>query len=323
MTALFQRIYIKITNVDQYSQKGEFMIFKLDTTVSPNPIGPWRSVFMSLSINQFTQFYEEFNFPFNPSESLQNIAHDFALTLEITRRSSDYAHAVENLLRHSEVVSIDLLEGVEPHDTYIKRCEILFTNTFKYLTRMHYANEVFSWGKQTQDYSSFADVKAVHAWYELLRKWAILEQLSHPISTAHALYSSDWDDVIIRWSRFYGKATVKPLNLAEASELQAIILSQETRRMHLEITLDQAKASPRNLWEDYVLHAGTAGGTWIKQEGDFRIGLRVWDMIIKGFSSEEIHTLEEWALQYQDQYPNLKIPFPGIHSHNSNQSNKD
>jgi hypothetical protein len=302
------------------------MIYKLDTF--PHVIIPWRDVFFCLSIKQFSQAYDVLDFPFVPPEDLRQVAHDFAFMLEVMMRNEEYAIHLENLLRNNETAALNLLEFTTPEDSYPKRRDALFENTFSHLERLGYAEAVYHWGKQFHSYYKYAhrqkylDFYVLRTLRLLLRFWAVEESLKQPVSTEHELYSSDWEEFIARWSPVYANSILVPLELSKTSRttLQAIMLHHETKEMKLRETMDRVRASPKSLWEDYALYAGGAYLS-IVLEGRFRIDLREWKLIVDALSVDEIHILEQWALQNNGRrHLDLRVPFPDFSILNTNET---
>jgi hypothetical protein len=111
------------------------MPYTLDSSFR-SPLIPWTHIFWCLSIKQFSQVYEYLDFPFDPPESVRQIAHDYSLTWFMMRQGEDYAHVREILRSTGETSSIDLLEGGSPNDSFVQRRNMLFTNTFAHLERV-------------------------------------------------------------------------------------------------------------------------------------------------------------------------------------------
>jgi hypothetical protein len=276
------------------------MIYKTGIIANQTPLSYWNYVFLTLSTRQFSQFYEKLDFPFNPPNDLREIAHDFVVTRE---------SKLGNVL--VETVSIDLLKGVSPNESYLKSYKPLFENTFFYLEKRGYAEAVYKWGNQTCNYYQNIYIEGLNALCRLLRKWAILEWSKQPITSAHPLYSSEWQHLIAKWQPIYIN-NLAPLELSvhASTALQKIILQHEIRRMEFEQILDIINAAEKSEWEKFAL----LEQIWIKNEGRFRIDLREWNMITDTLSDEEVLLLGHWALQHRNQehYHDLKFPLPNF-----------
>jgi len=285
------------------------MIYKLDTdSVRRRILIPWNYIFGSLSIPQFSHVFEDLHFPFKPTEQLRQLAHDFVIAFEIN-------------LGHlpPETAFIDLLKGISPNDPSAKRFEILFANTFSYLEKMGYAPLIYDWGRHTSDFYNYDDVNKLGAWRSLLLKWAVLEQVEHPIQLENeGLYSSDWDIVLTKWKDVYTrvppepftKITFAPLPVLEETRLTLLttILQSEAKQIRLEAILDQILVSAQESeWEDFVLRSG-GGYIWMKGEATFRNNLEDWNTITEKLSVDEMEILTTWALK--DTYHKIKLPLP-------------
>lgn len=285
------------------------MVYKLDTGVSRNGLLiPWNYIFRSLSIPQFSQVFESLRFPFSPTEKLRQLAHDFVIAFEI-----NLGHPAP------EAAFIDLLEGVSPSDPSAKRSEALFTNTFSYLEKMGYAPLIYDWGRHTSDFYNYEDVKQLGSWRSLLLKWAVLEQVEHPMQIENkGLSSSDLDIVLAKWKDTYTrippepftKRTFAPLPVLEETRLNLLttILQSEAKQIRFEAVLDQILVSAKvGEWEDIVLRSGV-GYIWMKGEAKFRRNLEDWNTITKKLPADEMEILTTWALK--DTYHKLKLPLP-------------
>jgi hypothetical protein len=282
------------------------MIYIPDANVSPNRLIPWIYIFGGLSIPQFSQVFEDLNFPIKPTEVLRQLAHDFVI---------GYHTNLGNPIKAS--ASIDLLEGVSLNDALDKRVDVLFANTFSRLEQMGYAEFIYAWGKNTADYFNHEDVQQLAAWCRLLLKWAVLEQVNNPVSPDHEAYSTEWEIVIAKWLPIYTrtppepfiKRTLAPLILSKEARLNLmkIVLQFEAKRERVEATLEQMLAAEKSEWEDFMLRSGGVW-LWMKGEGRSQKNLAELNLIAEKLSANEIVILNEWALA--DTYHKIKMPLP-------------
>ena len=89
------------------------MLYQLDPNIKNNPLYAWFKIFQSLSSPYFDEVYELLEFPFEPPDDLQQIAHDFAFTYMLIMQNPEYANMLDELLNasNSEVNVFDLLVG--------------------------------------------------------------------------------------------------------------------------------------------------------------------------------------------------------------------
>jgi hypothetical protein len=267
-----------------------------------------------LSIKQFRQVYNQLAFPFSPPEDLRQIAYDFSLTLEIIHRNPEYFSALNTVIESPtfEATSTDLLENLPPNSSYNKQCDMLFSNTFKHLKSKGFDKAIYNWGKQTSIYyqyvdkKKFSNLRALGIWIHLLREWAVLKWIQNPSSPEQ--HYSEWDVLINKYSRIYSKKNLvlnpMPLSTVSQKHLQVIILSHESSKLLLKTTMNQIMASSKSLWDDYALRAGGAN-VWIKAESNYQLNLKVWKEMLNLLSPNEVSALEQWGLQYKDQYRGL------------------
>jgi hypothetical protein len=280
---------------------------------------------MGLSIRQFRQVYEELEFPFDPPADVRELAHDFGFTYETLSPNSEYAALLENLLRHGEVTTYDLLEDTSPDDSYPKRRDALFTNTFTQLERIGYAEAIYAWGKQTRTYLKYTDRQryidsdALDGWCNLLREWAVLEWVKQPTSLTDS--HQHWDKLIAKFAPIYERVNLTlehlPLSLVSRTRLLEIVLHHETRKQALYSTTDQIMAFPKSLWEEFALGPG-GSYTSFQLEGRHRINLREWSTILNALSVDDIYILDQWALKDTYRWRKLKIPLPDFRTLNTN-----
>lgn len=286
------------------------MHYKLNIDTLDDPLYPWTHIFWSLSIKQFRQVYNNLEFPFNPSESVQQIAHDFAFTWDLMNRNPEYTTIRKAVLGdpQASLLSIDLLKGTNRDDTYLKRCNALFTNTFIHLENMGFAESIYSWGRQTHGFHKFSDIQALSAlWYPLIGG-VIVRSLAKPLSYESLSHSTEWGNFVSRYASNYTNSylTFEDLPLSDISHnlLQTIILKRQEKKTQLENVINILKLTPTNIWEDFALRRGTAR-IWITLEGSFRVNLHTWNTIINTLSTNEVNILEKWVLSYKDKDPNL------------------
>jgi hypothetical protein len=275
------------------------MAYQFEIHPSSISLYNWGATFSCLSTQQFRLIFDYLDFPIEPSDELRHLARDFSIFY--------YANIDR---KRRELPEINLLEGVLPSDTWKDRIEILFTNTFKHLDSMNYAEKIYQWEVHTSDYYPVLYREPLNALCNFLRVWAVFEWLKQPISSEHELYSSDWNRVIAKWSPIYAQnvkeeVTPMPLSTETCTKLQTIVLQQETRHMLFGAALDQIKSSPKTEWEEFAFDK-----IWIGLEANFRINLQEWKMIAATLSHEEIDLLEQWPLQHKEHYHDLNFPLP-------------
>jgi hypothetical protein len=280
-----------------------------------SPLLPWGHVFWCLSVKQFSRVYEYLDFPFDPPENVRQIAHDFSLTWLMLTHSEDYNHVRDILRGNSETSSVDLLEGTSPNDPFAHRRNTLFTNTFAHLERIGYAEAIYRWGKHTashykhkyQTKTQMGLYDMLFPWFLLLRWWTVMEWQKQPIPPSHPLYSNVWDDVLAKYGAFQRTfiLDLMPLSAESRIALQAIVLNHAARQLQLETITDEIWASSRTVWEDVALRAGAAY-TFFKQEGNFRIETRLWHAIENLLSTDELHLLEQWAMENKKRSPHFQ-----------------
>jgi hypothetical protein len=295
------------------------MTYELPPTRKRSPLLPWLYIFNSLSIKQFCQVHDKLDFPFCPPEAVRQFAHDFVLTYELMNRNAEHEHALEPLLRDGETTTFNLLEGISSDTRYEEKREGLFSNSFTILEQLGYADMIYIWGKQTQDFHESANIQSLRAMCRLLRQWAVIEWLNQRISPLHELFSVDRERVVLQYAPTYTRSTfpiapLEPLELSEESlaALQVIILDHESKQLGFRNTMDEIRNSSRSTWEDFALRAGAAD-VWMRLEGYFRIDLREWKTILDNLSQPEKHILEQWALLHKDQERDLRLPLPDFY----------
>jgi hypothetical protein len=293
------------------------MQYKLiDLPNGRRPIIPWRYIFNSLSVPQFAQVSAELDFPVEPDENLRQIAYDFSLTYTIMMRNSDNAAALGMILQDGAKPSVNLLVDVPADAPYLARRDTVFANTFARLEQAGYAEAVYQWSLETEDFYWYEDVSALRNWSSLLLYWAVLEQVNHPVMP-DSDHAEGWDAVVAKWSPFYtqepppgfSKRVLPPLQLPTDSltAIRSCVLTEEAKRLHLDNTLEEILSSPLPQWDKFVFR-NNACAAWLGSEGSFRMGKREWHTIKAALPPEDMETLKMWAYSNAGYYSGLKNP---------------
>jgi hypothetical protein len=106
-----------------------------------------------------------------------------------------------------------------------------------------------------------------------------------------------------------------PLAVTSKSIIQRDVLHYETQILQTKVKVDQFVSDPKSAWEEFVFKRAL-GGEWIIQEWKMRLNIQAWRRISKTLSSDEMHILERWALQHQEQFRGVKVSLPDFRTLN-------
>jgi hypothetical protein len=293
----------------------------------------WVDVFSALSLPQFHKVAEFLDFPVPVSAELRQIAHDFTLSffmLIMNHPDDEGYYALQRLLNASvpETLSINLLEGLPTENTddaFFEREKGLFARTFNYLEVIGIAEEIYRWGRQTQTYyrdiagqKHYFDFEALDQWFHRLRRWALLEWLTHNLNWKQGDNIGVWTDVINTFAPIHTRNATIEESYAQLHEfplpdaaylIQTIVLDHDAQMIQLIKITHEMKSASQSLWEDFLTRSH-AKAAWLRSEGVHRLNLKAWLQIYDLLSLDEMHILEEWMRQHQDDYSRLKVPLP-------------
>jgi hypothetical protein len=291
----------------------------------------WTTLFSAISLPQFHQVAEFLDFPIPISADLRQLAHDFAFSyyeMIMNRPDLEGYRAFQKLVNAPvpETVSFDLFKGAPIEDTnktFYERLNRLYLNTFHHLEAMGVAEEIYRWGKQTRnhyhglrpDIDHLSDFSSLEYWLLVLRNWAGVEWLAHNMSWKAGDEIGSWTSLISKLAHIltYNSnieerfAQLNRLPLPNtAHTIQTMILNHEAQILHFLEIVQGLEDVPSSIWEQFCRNTYT----WIKLEGRHRLNLKAWLQIYDLLSLDEIHILEEWMRQHQDDYSRLKVPLP-------------
>jgi len=269
---------------------------------------PWLRVFGTLGIEQFNQIYKILDFPVMPTQKNQNIAREFFMTAHklIDDSTPDIPEFKTFFLKLSQS-GLSLKE----------KQEALFQYTFSSLEEIGDASEIYAWGLNTTHFQSNEDINNFQIISVLLREWAVnewMKQQKYPVGNDF----TEITEMLHAWRDIYENSAfstlsipIIPITYKSQERVFSVILDYELLRSKLRPFVDMLKTSLITPWDTFTFYRGTAGGSWIINEGNFRINVNEWGKIQKELSTEELISVENWMLEQKHSYSwmkNFKIP---------------
>lgn len=260
------------------------MKYKLETSSHVSSLYQWANVFASISLPLFGNFYDDLGFPFPPTESLRQFGHDFALSYAVMMNNPEYQKPLAKVLSDpiASKIEYNLLDNTHSVQSLGEKHQILFDGAFNQLAKMNYADAIYTWGKETRNYSKYTN-----EW-----KYIQLRKLGDKII------------FLSRWARGVYSVMDVPLDEDIDNAIQNIILDNRDKRRQFQEELQVVLNSYKAEWENFVLY--TLGmSSWLELEANHRINQNTWKKLTQVCSDVDLEVLESWLEQNSRIYQSI------------------
>lgn len=285
------------------------MIFKDIPNVRQNQFITWSRIFSILCMNQFSEILEILDLPIVVDDPIQKISRNFFANYCLTRGVKI-------------PTELDFISITNALNISIKQeREKLFEETFLSLEKTGVAIIIYNWGQNCHEFQDRKTTNFLLAITVLLRIW-LIDVWQKKGTIASNVEQTEQDDMLNKWALWYKQSKYFPLNKLELDtlslqKLYQVVLGYETKQALLKQKVQQIRDNleAKSIWDRFAFTQGMIGGIFIELEGQYRIQLKQWKMILSILNTDKIRIIEKWAEQHRHilSFPDdLIIPFPSF-----------